>query len=411
MSERRARARTEEPRAARRQKNTVKKQNNTVREQTYTVRGQAYLDYNLLAVVIILICFGLIMLYSASTYDMGYFMKQSVNFLVAIAFAVGASLVDYHLLVRFSPVIYWGAFGLMALVSIIGHSSHGATRWLSIGRFSFQPAEVAKIALILILAYQIVNFGKMITAKRNLCFMIGTVLVQFLGAFLLTDNLSTALIILGIGGGIILVYFPRTMPLILGVVAFGVLVVAGLLFLKYAVDPANITNFRLLRILNWFDRDSNISEGSYQVMQGLYAIGSGGFFGKGLGNSSQKITRIPEAQNDMIFSIICEELGLFGAIILLILFGYLLYRLFYIAQNAQDLHGSIIATGVFVHFSLQIILNMAVVLNLIPTTGVSLPFVSYGGTAILFLMIEIGICLNISSQIRIKDTKKKIDKQ
>lgn len=374
--------------------------------KTRAAKGQTYLDYNLLAVVIILICFGLIMLYSASTYDMGYFLKQTKNFLVAIAFAVAASLFDYHLLVRLSPLIYWGAFGLMGLVAVIGHSSHGATRWLTVGPFTFQPAEIAKIAIILTLSYQIVNFGKKITMTRNFIFMILTVLIQFAGAFILTDNLSTALIILGIGGGIIFIYYPKTKTLILYLVIAIVLVIAGLLFLKYAVDPSTITNFRLLRILNWFDRDSNISEGSYQVMQGLYAIGSGGLFGKGLGNSSQKITRIPEAQNDMIFSIICEELGLFGAILLLVLFGYLLYRLYYIAQNAQDLHGSIIATGVLVHFSLQIILNMAVVLNLIPTTGVSLPFVSYGGTAVLFLMVEIGICMNISSQIRIKETKK-----
>lgn len=373
-------------------------------------KKQGYLDYNLLAVVIILICFGLIMLYSASSYealeklndDMYYFVKQSVIFVLAIIGAMIASKVDYHILVRISPIIYWVAMGLMLLVRFVGSSANGSTRWLYLGPLSFQPSEFAKIAVILILSYMIVNFGKHITAKRNFMWMFFAVLLQFFGAYFLTDNLSTALIIMGIGVCIVFVYYPKTRVLILHLLGVALVVVAGLVYLKYFVDPSTVTSFRLQRILNWFDREGNISEGSYQVMQGLYAIGSGGLFGKGLGNSTQKITRIPEAQNDMIFSIICEELGLFGAVLLLVLFGYLLYRLYYIAQNAPDLHGSIIATGVMVHFSLQIILNMAVVLNLIPTTGVSLPFVSYGGTAIMFLMGEIGICLNISRQIKIR---------
>ena len=132
-------------------------------------------------------------------------------------------------------------------------------------------------------------------------------------------------------------------------------------------------------------------------------FGSGSLFGKGLGNSTQKIQSIPEAQNDMIFSIICEELGLFGAVLLTILFVFLLYRLMFIAQNAPDLLGSLIVTGIFAHIALQVILNIAVVLNVIPTTGVTLPFISYGGTSILFLMTEMGIALNVSRQIRIKD--------
>lgn len=373
-------------------------------------KKEEYFDYNLLAVVIILICFGLIMLYSASSYealvkrndDMFYFAKQSIIFIVAIVGAMIASKVDYHRLVRYSPWIYWIAMGLMLLVHLKGSEANGATRWLSLGPLSFQPSELAKIAVILILAYLIVNFGKLITMKRNFIFLLCAVVLQFFGAFYLTENLSTAIIILGIGAGIIFIYYPKTRPLILMALFALIVLLIGLYFLKNYVDPSTVTNFRLRRILNWFDRESNVSEGSYQVMQGLYAIGSGGFFGKGLGNSSQKLTRIPEAQNDMIFSIICEELGLFGAILLMVLFGYLLYRLYYIAQNARDLHGSIIATGVLIHFSLQIILNMAVVLNLIPTTGVSLPFVSYGGTAIMFLMAEIGICLNISRQIKIR---------
>mgnify|MGYP000599075323 FL=1 len=146
-----------------------------------------------------------------------------------------------------------------------------------------------------------------------------------------------------------------------------------------------------------------MSDGGFQVVQGLYAIGSGGFFGKGLGNSAQKMI-IPEVQNDMILAIICEELGVFGAIIVLLLFAILLYRLLFIAQNAPDLYGSLIVTGIFAHIALQVIFNVCVVLNLIPTTGITLPFISYGGTSILFLMAEMGIALGVSSRIRFEES-------
>ena len=161
-------------------------------------------------------------------------------------------------------------------------------------------------------------------------------------------------------------------------------------------------NFRMRRILVWLAPEDHAAEGGYQIMQALYAIGSGGFFGKGLGNSAQKMI-IPEVQNDMILSIICEELGVFGAILVLVLFGMLLYRLLFIAQNAPDIYGSLIVTGIFAHIALQVILNVAVVINLIPTTGITLPFISYGGTSILFLTIEMGIALGVSRKIKFED--------
>ena len=165
---------------------------------------------------------------------------------------------------------------------------------------------------------------------------------------------------------------------------------------------ATSENFRLRRILVWLNPEEHASEGGYQIMQALYAIGSGGFFGKGLGNSAQKMI-IPEVQNDMILSIICEELGVFGASIVLVLFGMLLFRLLFIAQNAPDLYGSLIVTGIFAHIALQVVLNVAVVINLIPTTGITLPFISYGGTSILFLMAEMGIALGVSQRIKISE--------
>jgi cell division protein FtsW len=161
-------------------------------------------------------------------------------------------------------------------------------------------------------------------------------------------------------------------------------------------------SFRISRIQVWLDPETHSSLGGYQIMQALYAIGSGGFFGKGLGNSTQKLGALPEAQNDMIFSIICEELGVFGAVLVILMFVMMLYRLFFIAQNAPDLLGSLIVSGIFVHIALQVVLNIAVVTNMIPTTGITLPFVSYGGTSILFLMAEMALALSVSRQIRFK---------
>ena len=164
----------------------------------------------------------------------------------------------------------------------------------------------------------------------------------------------------------------------------------------------NSDNFRLRRVIAWLNPEAYASTIAFQPLQGLYAIGSGGLFGKGLGNSAQKMI-IPEVQNDMILSVICEELGVFGAIIVLTLFGIMLYRLLFIARNAPDMYGALVATGIFAHIALQVAFNIAVVTRLFPTTGVTLPFISYGGTSILFLMIEMGIALGISTKIKIAE--------
>ena len=218
--------------------------------------------------------------------------------------------------------------------------------------------------------------------------------------FILTENLSTAVIVMGITCVMIFVVHPQTRPFIAAAGAGLVLILVGVQILDAMLSTSG--NFRLRRILVWLNPEEYASEGGYQVMQGLYAIGSGGFFGKGLGNSAQKMV-IPEVQNDMILSIICEELGVFGAIIVLVLFGLLLFRLMFIAQNAPDVYSSLVVTGIFTHIALQVLLNVMVVINLIPTTGITLPFISYGGTSILFLMAEMGIALGISAKIKIKE--------
>lgn len=376
-------------------------------------RQPGYYDYNLLAVVIILICFGLVMLYSASAYeaatstiiqdDMYYFRRQALISLGAILAAVLISRIDYHIFLKLSPYLFAVSLLLMALVKFSGGgvTAGGARRWLNIGGVQFQPSEVAKIAVILFMTYMILKMGRRVSSRKGVLFLLLLGGIQAAAAFFFTENLSMALIILGISCVMIFLAHPKTAPFLAALAVIGLVVGVVLFYLAQTMDSSS--NFRLQRVLVWLDPEKYSANGGYQVLQGLYAIGSGGFFGKGLGNSTQKLSTIPEAQNDMIFSIICEELGLFGAIIVLLLFGYLLYRLFFIAQNAPDLYGTLIVSGIFAHIALQVVLNICVVLNVIPTTGVTLPFVSYGGTSVLFLMGEMGIALSVSRKIRFQD--------
>ncbi len=366
-----------------------------------------YYDYNLLAVVILLTCFGLVMLYSTSAYeamlesggdDMSYFRKQAFISAGALILALIGSQFDYHLLARFSMPLYWVSVGFLFITKFIGREVNGARRWIYFGPVSFQPAEMAKLAIILFLPVLIVKIGRQMKGWKAplIVFMFGFISGSF--TYLFTDNLSTAIIIMGITCILIFVAHPKTRPFLI-MAAVGITLVALLVW--FLVNTAvNSESFRIRRIQVWIDPEAHASLGGYQVMQALYAIGSGGFFGKGLGNSTQKLGALPEAQNDMIFSIICEELGVFGAVLLILLFVFMLYRLFFIAQNAPDLLGSLIATGIFVHIALQVVLNLAVVTNLIPTTGITLPFVSYGGTSIVFLMAEMALALSVSKRIR-----------
>ncbi|MEF9946425.1 MAG: FtsW/RodA/SpoVE family cell cycle protein [Lachnospiraceae bacterium] len=367
-----------------------------------------YFDYSLLAIVIFLVCFGLVMLYSTSSYSaqiengdsMFYLKRQGLISFFSFGVMWIVSKVDYHVYARYAKAIYMLAIVLMVLVQTpLGIENYGARRWLSIPGTGqqIQPSEMAKIAVILFIPVLICKMGKEIRTLQG----IGKILlwggIAAGCVFFLTDNLSTAIIVMGITCIMIFVVHPKTAPFVKLVAVGSVLLFIGIQFMAAVMTTSE--NFRLRRILVWLEPEKYASSGGFQIMQALYAIGSGGFFGKGLGGSVQKMI-IPEVQNDMILSIICEELGIFGAMIVLILFGMLLYRLLFIAQNAPDLYGSLIVTGIFTHIALQVIFNVAVVLNVIPTTGITLPFVSYGGTSVLFLMVEIGIALGISRTIK-----------
>lgn len=374
-----------------------------------------YFDYSLLAVIVFLACFGLLMLYSTSSYSaltkyndgMHYFKRQAAFCILGFVGMYIASRIDYHIFAIYAKQLYWISIGLLVLVQTpLGQEVNGARRWIKLPfDQQFQPSEVTKIAVILFIPLLLCRMGKEInTLKGLLCiaiwggFAAGCV-------FILTENLSTAIIVMGISCFLIFVVHPKTRPFF-AILAAGIIgVVIVTLILKVLVqnmDASAAANFRLRRVLVWLQPEKYAANSGFQVMQGLYAVGSGGFFGKGLGNSAQKMV-IPEVQNDMILAIICEELGIFGAIMVLMLFGLLLYRLMFIAQNAPDMYGALVATGIFAHIAIQVILNVAVVINLIPTTGITLPFISYGGTSILFLMAEMGLALGISRKIQFEE--------
>lgn len=381
------------------------------RKKRKTKKSIRYFDYSLLAVLIFLICFGLVMLYSTSSYSaqikfgdgMFFFKKQAFISAASLGWMWFVSRINYH---RYAPIakyIFYFAMFLMALVYFtpLGIETYGARRWLRLPfNQQMQPSEVMKIAIVLFIPVILCKIGTRARTLKELAPALIWGAIGALGVYKLTDNMSTGIIVMGIVCVMVFVMHPKTAPF-MGVVAVGVAAVGvGAQILGKIMTTSE--SFRLRRVLVWLNPEQYAGDGGFQVMQALYAIGSGGFFGKGLGNSAQKLI-IPEAQNDMILSIICEELGIFGFIVILGLFGFLLYRLMFIAQNAPDLYGSLIVTGIFAHIAIQVIFNVCVVLNVIPTTGVTLPFVSYGGTSILFLMTEMGIALGVSRTIKFEE--------
>ena len=350
-------------------------------------------DYGLLVVVILLIVIGLFVLYSTSSYNGRVKFQDAFYYLKKQAFATSLGLacmyamanIDYHVWQKFAVPAYVLSLILSLAVLFIGDEYNGSKRWLSFGPLSFQPSEFAKLAVILFLAWLITRWGKKMKKMKTLLLVMVTILpiVGLVGA----GNLSTAIIILGIGVVLVFVASPAYAQFVwVGVCGVGFLTV----FLA-------MESYRLERLAIW--RNPELYEKGYQTLQGLYAIGSGGLFGRGSGESIQKLGFVPEAQNDMIFAIVCEEWGLVGAAFLILLFLLLIWRFFVIAVHAKDLFGTLIATGAMAHMMIQVILNIAVVTNTIPNTGITLPFVSFGGTSVLFLLTEIGLVLNVSHLI------------
>ena len=352
------------------------------------------LDYVLLIVLVMLIGAGLVLLYSTSAYngqnkfqDAYYYVKkQGTATVLGVIGMLIVAKIDYHKWIPFANLGYLVSIILSVLVMLVGEEYNGSKRWLSLGPLSFQPSEFSKVAIILFLACLISGQKKCVDNWRSmLCLMLPVLPVT---ALVGASNLSTAIIILGIGVVLIFVASPKYIQFIwMGILGIGFMAI----FLA-------LESYRLERLAIW--RNPEQYEKGYQTLQGLYAIGSGGLFGRGIGQSVQKLGFLPEAQNDMIFSIICEELGLFGAGMIIILFLILIWRFFVIAINAKDLLGALIVTGAMAHMMIQVILNIAVVTNSIPNTGITLPFISYGGTSVLFLLLEMGLVLSVSNLVR-----------
>lgn len=366
-----------------------------------------YFDYSLLFIIIFLLGFGLVMIYSTSSYNAQvkfndsefYFKKQLLAVAIGVVCMYVTYRIDYHIWQKFALPIYIAAMVLIILIIPFGYSANGAKRWIGIGPLSIQPAEFAKLALIIFSSAFICKLGKKLKRFR---YVIGIWVVAAIYAALIlfiTNNMSSALIVFGIGILMSFVAYPGyKIFVVLAALGVGALV-AGYSWLITTVH-GDSSSFRFNRLLVWLNPEQYASGTGYQTVQALYAIGSGGLFGKGLGKSLQKLGFIPEAQNDMIFSIICEELGLFGAFCVIIIFVLMLWRFVHIASNAPDLFGTLLTVGVFAHIAIQVILNVAVVTNVMPNTGISLPFISYGGTSVMFLLIEMGIVLNVSGQIK-----------
>ena len=375
-------------------------------------QAEYFFDYSLLFVVLFLLGFGLIMIYSVSSYeaqadygDAAYYLKkQLLSSIIGVVAMMFVANIPYPIWRRFAGLGYIVAAVLIVMVPFFGVESHGAKRWLPIPGIglTIQPAEVAKLCMILFLANLVCKMGKSIQKLRGMFFLMVTAIPMVLLVWQLTDNLSSAIIILGISVFMIFVASPDYK----GFIAIGVAGVAAVTGLVYYISQMQMSEdmgFRFKRILTWLNPEAYADSTGFQTIQALYAIGSGGILGKGLGQSMQKLGFIPEAQNDMIFSIICEELGLFGAVLIIFMFILLLWRMMVIATNAPDLFGSLLVVGVMGHIAIQVILNIAVVTNTIPNTGISLPFISYGGTSVLFLLIEIGLVLNVARRIQLKE--------
>ena len=372
-------------------------------------KRQNYYDFSLVSIIIFLLCFGLVMLYSTTSYEAQisgmsptrFLRSPLIGLILGLTAMFFISMIDYHRWQKWTFLGYFASMFLILLVlSPLGRSAKGATRWIYIGSLSFQPAEFAKIAIILLMAYLIQKNAKSMKDIKTMVRMLVFVLPVIVLIKVITNNLSSAIIVLGIAIIMIFVATPRYDIFVITTIVGSVAIALFLYNLDWFLQISD--SFRFKRVMAWRDPELYPLDSGFQILQGLYAIGSGGLFGKGLGNSIQKLKFLPEPQNDMIFAVICEELGLFGACCVILMFLFMLWRFMVIANNAPDLYGSMLVIGVMAHIAIQVILNIAVVTNTIPNTGITLPFISYGGTSVMFITAEMGLVLNVSRQIKIE---------
>ncbi len=357
------------------------------------------MDFWLIMTILILLGLGTMMVFSSSSAasyvkfesSFSLLLKQLLWVGVGIMVMIIVSRVDYHTIGRFTMPIFLVALGLITLVLIpgVGKSFNNARRWLGVGGLTFQPSEFMKLGMVLLFAYLLSNtrYAKRMQGLKGFVTLIGILgVVAFL--LYLQPHVSCILII-----GLVSVII-----MFIGGVKLRYFMVVGGIGGAFAVVAFLTLNHVRERVLAFTDPFAYASDDGYQVVQSLLAIGSGGLTGKGLGQSVQKYLYLPEPYNDFIFSILAEELGFLGVIIVMALYGVFIWRGYKIAINAPDRFGSLVAAGVTSIIAVQVLMNIAVVTSSMPVTGVSLPFFSYGGTSLVIMMINMGILLNISKQ-------------
>ena len=386
--------------------------NNTALPET-GAKMRYFYDTSLLCAVIFVFALGCLIIYSSSQYTAAlerngnsayYFKRQLFIGGAGLIAAVFISFADYRWLDKFNAVAvkasYWGSIGLLIYTLIKGIASHGKARWINILGVQFQPAEVAKIGLIIWIAWFISKKGKNLKKRENIMAVAAHAALPF--ALIIQQNISSAIIVALIAAVMLFVALEnQKIFALLGLGSLG-LMAAFKAFIQFYIQKTGYstrsTHYWMRRILGWAAPET-FPDDAYQTLQSLYAIGSGGITGHGLGDSIQKFGKLPEAQNDMIFAIVCEEFGFIGAATLILLFMYLIYRIYQVARNANDMLGTMLCTGVMAHLGIQAVLNIAVVTGVIPNTGVTLPFISYGGSAVFFTMCEIGLVLSVAHKI------------
>ena len=359
-------------------------------------------DSPTLLIVLMLMATGLIALFTASysnaLYQHGdplFFIKRQAGFAVAgLALMWFVSGIHYRVYARFHKVLLFVSYALLAVTPFIGRSSKGATRWIEFGPIGFQPSEVMKVAVIISFAYYISKNPASVRTLTGLIWPYGAMLVSVAGLLVLEPHMSATMIIFLIGGVMLFVGGMRLWVFLIPIIGGPLAFIAYLKAKPYAMD----------RIRVWLDPFIDLHGDGWQGANSQVAIGSGGLFGLGLGNGRQKHLYLPEPQNDFVFSAFCEELGLIGAILVMLLFAYLIFRGFYIARSSRDKFGCLLATGITAKLAIQTLMNLCVITGIFPVTGASLPFFSYGGTALLMQLAEIGILLNISRFMTVDNT-------
>ena len=352
------------------------------------------LDMPFLLLTVLLLAAGLVMMFSASyaraKWDTGnpayYFVRQAIFAAVGLGIMLLVGRLNYFIWYRTALLILLGSLALLALVPVIGVTVNGAKRWISLAGIRFQPSELAKLGMILSFAAMMSAWQDKMESFRYGVLPYALILGAIAGLLILEKHLSATMIVFIIGAIMMLLGGTKKRWFVLG----------GLLILGFLVAYVSLRGYAGGRIETWLDPWKDPLGGGYQGIQSRYAIGSGGFLGLGLGRSRQKYLYLPEEHNDYIFAIVCEELGFVGAVGILLLFVLLILRGYWIAIHARDRFGTLVAAGLTTKLAIQVFFNIGVVSGLLPPTGISLPFFSYGGTALLLQLFEMGVILSVS---------------